>query len=69
MTNVPQASCCNLFDVIRELLHVGIIAAGSYVGWIIGHHFLTLLVGAYVGRLVGIGFVLALRSCLGVRQQ
>jgi hypothetical protein len=51
-----------LFDVFRELFHLGWIAAGCYVGWKIGENFLALFAGGVVGRIVGVGIVLTLLS-------
>lgn len=53
-----------LFDLFRELFHVGWIAIGCYAGWKIGDHFLALLIGGVVGRIVGVSVALDLLSLL-----
>ena len=63
----PQMRYFTLIDLIWELFHVTVIATGAYVGWILGHHFLTLLLGAYLGRVVGVTLFLWLHSILGVK--
>lgn len=53
-----------LFDALRELFHIGWIAAGCYAGWKVESNFLTLLAGGVVGRIVGVSAAAALLSLL-----
>jgi hypothetical protein len=58
-----------LIDLIRQLIYVGCISTGCYVGWKVGETFLSLLAGGVVGWAVLFGIVMAIRSQLNFGDQ
>jgi hypothetical protein len=43
-----------LIDLMFELIHVGFVAVGCFVGWKLGGHFGALFAGGVVGRVAGL---------------
>ncbi|HEY1187645.1 MAG TPA: hypothetical protein VGE74_08305 [Gemmata sp.] len=51
-----------LLDVFWEVVYVGFVATGGFVGWKLGGHFIALFAGGLVGRILGVGFFLGVQS-------
>jgi hypothetical protein len=52
-------------DLFFESVHITLIAAGCYAGWLIGGGFFPLLIGGAVARVVWVIGMTAFRSRFG----
>lgn len=59
---IEQPSYFTLIDLLWELVLVGFVTGGCYVGWKIGNDFWAMLLGGALARCVGLALLLSIRA-------